>query len=284
MSDHRTPPTAATTPTAAANAPARRPGGSIGAVMDDARPRERWHSVSSTREYERCPRRYRYAYVDRLPQDRHVPPAWRIGTAVHAALEAAYRQRMSHPSEPLDAALPAALVALRTSWDELELGSEDGAYRRAGEHVERTLRHDVLGPHEVLGVELPLRDDASAGPRIVGMVDLALRLGPTTVQIVDHKVTGWRRRPDELAQDLQLNLYGALARKLWPGTTAVIATLHYPTGPEQVSTRLTAQGMAAARARVVDVARTADSDATFTPTPGAHCDHCPWRSRCPAVT
>jgi putative RecB family exonuclease len=283
-------PAATSLPTSAvADAPGRPAAGSaddrdvdtqVDASADEPRPR--WLSVSSTREYERCPRRYRYAYVDRLPQDRHVPPGWRIGTAVHAALEAAYRHRMEHADAPTMAGLPAALVALRRSWDELELSHDDDRYPRAGRQVARTLAVDVLGRRPVLGVEMPLRDESDADRRIVGMVDLALRLGPTTVQIVDHKVTAWRARPQTLAADLQLNLYGTLAKAVWPETTTVIATHHYPTGPEAVSVRLSDDAMAAARSRVLDVGRTAAADDVYEPRPASHCDHCPWRVRCPA--
>lgn len=51
--------------------------------------RPRVFSVSSTHEYERCPRRYRYGYVDRIPVDRALAPEhWRFGTVVHRGLEA----------------------------------------------------------------------------------------------------------------------------------------------------------------------------------------------------
>jgi putative RecB family exonuclease len=251
-------------------------------VSEAARPLPRWHSVSSTREYERCPRRYCYAYVERLPQDRPVPIPWRVGSAVHAALEAAYQAKRRHADRPLIAGLPEALVALRQSWDTLELPHDDGRYREAGRQVERTLREDVLEVGEVVGVELPLRTSPPTGHRIAGFLDLLLRRDATTLEIVDHKVTARRASSSEIAADLQLNLYGALVRETWPATTTVRATLHYPTGPDLVSATLTDEGMAAARARVERTASLAAADTEFVPRPAAHCDHCPWRQRCPA--
>ena len=245
-------------------------------------PRMRWHSVSSTREYEGCPRRYRYAYVDRLPQDRDVPIPWRIGSAVHAALEAAYRSKQEVPDRPLVGGLPTALVALRSSWDRLDLPYDDGRYREAGRQVERTLREDVLEVDEIVGVELPLRTSLATGLRIAGFLDLLLRRDATTLEIVDHKVTARRTSSSEVAADLQLNLYGSLVRATWPDTTTLRATLHYPTGPDLVSSMLTDEGMAAARAQVERTALQASTDTTFVPRPAAHCDHCPWRPRCPA--
>ena len=248
---------------------------------ETARPPVRWHSVSSTREYERCPRRYRYAYVDRLPQDHHVPIPWRVGSAVHAALEAAYRAKQQHPERPLVAGLPEALVGLRHSWDSLELPHHDGRYREAGRQVEQTIREDVLQVSEVIGVELPLRTSLAPGHRIAGFLDLLLRRDHTTLEVVDHKVTPRRASTPDIAADLQLNLYGALVRASWPEATTIRATFHYPTGPDRVSATLTDEGMEAARARVERTAFQAEADTTFAPRPASHCDHCPWRPRCP---
>jgi len=246
------------------------------------RPPVRWHSVSSTHEYERCPRRYRYAYVDRLPQDRHVPIAWRVGSAVHAALEAAYRKKQDDPQQPLMSGLPGALSALRHPWDELELPSGDDRYQQAGRQVERTIREDVLDVGEVIGVELPLRTSPGAGHRIAGFLDLLLRRDATTLEIVDHKVTSRRASSADIATDFQLNLYADLVRASWPEVTTIRATLHYPTGPDQVSTTLTDEGMMAARSRVERTAMEAEADTSFVPRPTAHCSDCPWRPRCPA--
>ena len=245
------------------------------------RPPVRWHSVSSTREYELCPRRYRYAYVERLPQDRHVPIPWRIGSAVHAALEAAYRVKQGDATTPLKAAIPPALAALHRSWETLELPQDD-RYRRAARQVVRTLREDVLQVCEVVGVELALRDDLAPGNRVAGFLDLLLRRDGSTMEIVDHKVTSWRASATDVAADFQLNLYGALVRTRWPAVETVRATLHYPTGPDRVTATLFDEGMEAAHDRVERVAERASADTSFIPLPGAHCNHCPWRPRCPA--
>lgn len=241
----------------------------------------RWHSVSSTREYERCPRRYRYAYVERLPQDRHVPIPWRIGSAVHAALEAAYRIKQHDSTVPLETGVPQALTALRRSWETLELPLDE-RYGRAARQVVRSLREDVLQVGEIVGVELALRDELSCGHRVAGFLDLLLRRDGSTMEIVDHKVTGRRASSVDVASDFQLNLYGALVKVQWPTTQTVRATLHYPTGPDRVTATLFDEGMAAAHGRVERTAEQATSDTSFVPTPGEHCNHCPWRPRCPA--
>ncbi len=93
----------------------------------------RTFSVSSTYEYERCPRRYRYGYVDRIPAERAAAPEhWRFGTVVHAGLEAGYRhhQAVGYTSN-LRHTIPTALDAVGGSWAEEAMPDDPDALARA---------------------------------------------------------------------------------------------------------------------------------------------------------
>jgi RecB family exonuclease len=258
-------------------------------------PKVRWHSVSSTREYEGCPRRYRFGYVDRLPKDRPVPPSWRFGTVVHAALEAAWKAAMEAPGDtPVLAHLPVALVALEAAL--VKEGLDTDADRARGvDVVTRALEIDVVRDQALdpdtdlpaarpVGVEEALRGRIDQQHRIIGFVDLVLERPDGTIELVDHNVTSRRSTPDELRDDFQLNLYGQLARARFPNATGIVATHHYPTGPDAVSVRLDAHAMARAEARVRDAARAIASDTEFLPVTSERCGHCPWQPSCPEGT
>jgi RecB family exonuclease len=248
-----------------------------------ARSRTRWHSVSSTREYEGCPRRYRFGYVDKRPKDRPVPPTWRFGSVVHEALEAAFRGAMETPgSSPADHR-DAATSALEAALARYGLDTDEDR-TRAATIVESALEADVLGVAErgaPLGVEVALRDRIDDTERIIGFVDLVLSHPDGAVELVDHKVTARRADPAELRDDFQLNLYGWLARRRWPQAQRIIATLHYPTGPDRVSVELDEDGMRRADARLRRAAGAIADDTTFEPTPSERCLHCPWQPSCP---
>jgi len=253
----------------------------------------RWHSVSSTREYEGCPRRYRFGYVEKRPKDRPVPPSWRFGTVVHAALEAAWKAAMTSEADvPVHAHLDVALAALDASL--VAEGLEDER-ERAVDVVTRALEVDVvrdgaLDPDADLplarpvGVEEALRGRIDQEHRIIGFVDLMLERPDGVIELVDHKVTSRRATPDELHDDFQLNLYGQLARARFPDATGIVATHHYPTGPDAVSVRLDEDGMARAELRVRDAARAIAADTEFVAVPGENCRHCPWQPSCDAGT
>ena len=249
----------------------------------------RWHSVSSTREYEGCPRRYRFGYIEKRPKDRPVPPTWRFGTVVHAALEAAWRAAMDAPADvPVHAHRDVALAALEASLAEEGLEDERD---RAIDVVTRALEVDVVRDGAVdpdadlplprpVGVEEALRGRIDDTNRIIGFVDLVLERPDGVIELVDHKVTSRRATPGELHDDFQLNLYGRLARARFRGATGIVATHHYPTGPDAVSVRLDEDEMARAEQRVRDAARAIAADTEFLPMTSERCRHCPWQPSC----
>lgn len=239
------------------------------------------HSVSSTREYERCPARYRFGYLDRTEPTRHAPPNWRFGSIVHLGLEAGYRHRWIHGStgSMLDC-LPTAVRAVERAWDELDMPDGDGVHRA----VCVTTGHLVserIGGSSIVGVEELLTADGDDQVRIAGYADLILRDGDR-LEIRDHKVTSYERTPEELAGDFQLNLYGWMAARRWPSATGIVASHSYPLSGRVVRARLDGERMARAHGRVQRAAAAIASDEVFAPRPGEHCRSCRWLELCPA--
>jgi putative RecB family exonuclease len=256
-------------------------GTGVSLVDTGRRPARRWHSVSSTREYEGCPRRYRFCYLDKRPRDRPAPVSWRFGSAVHAGLEAAYRRLLDDANGGVVEQLAAATTAIEDSWRELGLDGDEEGRSRAAWFVGRALARDVLSVEKILGVEVALRDRICEDERIIGFADLVLARDGEVVEIVDHKVTRFRSSPQQLREDFQLNLYGRLARQRWPWARTVRVTHHYPTGPAAVTATLDDDTMAAALDRVHRTAAVIRDDTQFLPTPGPRCGHCPWQPSCP---
>jgi CRISPR/Cas system-associated exonuclease Cas4 (RecB family) len=246
----------------------------------------RWHSVSSTHEYETCPRRYRFAYVDHTPADRGLAPeAWRFGTVVHRGLEAGYRWHQEHgDSADMTRAIPVALEAVRVAWMTERMPEDPAERLRADQVVHRSLATTRLDPAEILGIEIFLHAETPEGFQVTGALDLVLHTGPERLEIRDHKVTRALLRPEELAGDFQLNVYGWLARATWPWAEHVTIAHHYPLGGEIVRAELDDAQVELALTRLRDIAARAEADATFAPKPGQHCTSCAWAPLCPSTS
>jgi RecB family exonuclease len=218
--------------------------------------------------------------VERLHEDRPVPASWRHGSAVHSALEAAYRAHADGPS--LASTEPIAIDALRAAWISEDLPDDPEWRVRSEQLVRSVLANDRLDAHQILGIEHGFRAEMDNGLRFTGFADLILRRDANTVEIVDHKITRYARDEDALQVDPQLNLYGWFARREWPWAARVLATHHYPVLDQTVTVELTDSSMADAVTRLSELAQLAEADTSFAPHPGPECSNCPWISRCPA--
>ena len=245
------------------------------------KPRPLHHSVSSCSEYERCPRRFQYGYVQRLPQDRHVPEAWRVGTVVHRALEVAYQEVAA--GTPLPDTRADALAALVEAWHKEELPEDEARLADVESLVTDAIAGDPIGVGEILGVEQYFRATMGDGLRFGGFADLVLRRADATVEIVDHKVTRYARTAEQLREDRQLNLYGQFALLRYPWAKRVVVTHHYPPLRTTVSAELDPATMRATVDGLVAIATRAQADTEYRPSPGEHCDNCPWADRCEAA-
>ena len=241
--------------------------------------------MSSTYEYERCPRRYRYGYVDRIPADRALAPEhWRFGTVVHAGLEAGYRHHQAVGRTPnLRHAIPAARAAVRESWHAEAMPDDPAALARAERVVARSLATTRLAPDDILGVERWFRGETPDGIRVAGVSDLVVRGDADTVEIRDHKVTRFVRSPERLRGDLQLGVYGWLVRQTWPWATHLSVAHHYPLTGALVRVDLDDEWVDTAMHRLTGVSTEALADTRFAPTPGEHCATCPYAARCDAA-
>ncbi len=243
--------------------------------------RVRWHSVSSCREYDLCPRRYRFAYVERLRPDRPAPEGWRYGTVVHRALEAAYRGRAAGASS--SEVEIAAVAALHAAWRVEELPDDDGWLERAERLVRDSVASDLVHADAILGVEHRFGAEFDDVTAFAGRADLVLRRDDVTIEIVDHKVTRNVLDAETLLRDPQLNLYGWLARREWPWVRRVVGTHHYPPAGVTVSVELTDASMERAVRDLFATTHRAVTDREYVPSPGEHCIHCPWADRCDAA-
>lgn len=243
----------------------------------------RYHSVSSTRTYEECPQRYEYKYVRRMEHRGEVPMAWRYGTVVHAGLEAALRAFQAEGGALADH-FGVANEAVARAWVEEQMPPRGGDRDRAMELVQEALARmeGQFGKDDVLGVEHKFLDSLPDGSRVVGFADLALRLGPTSLEVKDHKVTSNVRTPEELAADYQLNIYATLARQQWPWAESLYVSHHYPTLGKEVRVLVDEDLRLDAVSRFEAVVEMIEMDRDYEPRTGEWCMDCPFQDICPA--
>lgn len=259
-------------------------------------------SYSSYHTYSECPLRWKFLYVDHLPETPH--GYFTFGRVVHSVLEdlvrpllvpGARRTAVGEAQRTLDdwhaTGRPASTVLPMTS-EEL-LASYDRAWLSEGyTSPEEEARYRALGRDLLLRYyqrfvkELPrpvaVEEHLEArwdGIPIHGYIDRIDRTDEGGLEIVDYKTSRELSGDDARASE-QLSIYQVLVESNYTEPVEGLTLYHLRSlTPHRVPPR-PREALAVLHDRlgsVVDGIRTE----AFEPTPGRHCGRCDFQSRCP---
>ena len=180
-------------------------------------------SYSAVRTFQSCPLKYRFRYVDGLPE-ACTSSSLVFGSAIHAAIEAYFQARLvDDPLPDLDV----LMASYRQYWQAnqtvpIQFGATDSpesCEQLAQRMLARFLASDLAQPEgRIIGIEEELRGELVPGvPDLLGRVDLILETDDHVV-IQDFKTARSAWSPDQAEESAeQLLLYGDLVQRLVPG-------------------------------------------------------------------
>ena len=232
-----------------------------------------------------CPRRYRFAYVDRPSPPKGAPWAHNsVGAAVHVAL-AAWWQLAPGERTPESAAR-----LVRERWQPLGFRDDGQAAdwrERAADMVARYVE-DLDPTDEPVGVErtVALKTDRLA---VSGRIDRLDRRGEDLV-VVDYKTGRHVLSTDDARGSLALALYALAAARTMRRECRRVELHHLPSG-EVIAWEHSASSLARHLERATEISMevvAAESvaaqdglDAAYPPTPGPLCRWCDYLAHCP---
>ncbi len=235
-------------------------------------------SFSRVDTYQTCPLKFRFGYVDKLPQEPAPQLSW--GSSIHAALEAWWDQKL--PSAP---PVEVLLKGLYDGWDDTGF---------AGMPREEKLEwyahaQDVLRRHHAryagsyvpaVATEEWFTVDLGDDIEVVGSIDHVARTPGGGIGIVDWKTNRKAKPAKYVAGSLQLAIYAMAARELWGHDPEWVA-LDFVVPGVRVTVPRGDIDVDGAVATIRDVAARIRGEA-FEPTPSRLCDWCDYRALCPA--
>jgi DNA helicase-2/ATP-dependent DNA helicase PcrA len=235
-------------------------------------------SFSRVDTYRTCPLKFRFGYVDKLPQEPSPHLSW--GSSIHAALETWWDQKL--PAAP---PVEVLLQGLYDGWDDSGFeGMERDEKLRWYAHAQDVLRrhHDRHSISYVPAVAteewftLELDDDIE----VVGSIDHVARTAAAGIGIVDWKTNRKAKPARYVTGSLQLAIYALAARELW-GVDPEWVALDFVVPGVRVTVPREDIDTDAALATIREVADLIRAE-TFTATPNRLCDWCDYRAVCPA--
>jgi putative RecB family exonuclease len=255
-------------------------------------PKRDYLSYSAVRTFQGCPLKYRFRYIDGLPEDC-VSSSLVFGSAIHAAVEFFFSQQLAGEELP---DLDVLLNVYQQSWrdraeQDVRFGkteTADSLHQLADRMLTAFLASDLTKQEgQVIGVEEELRGELSSElPDLLGRVDLLLETDDAVV-VQDFKTSrsAWNECQAE-DQSEQLLLYADLVRRLIPGKQlrlqfAVITKAKAP--KVQLLEANFDESKLERTKRVFENVWSAIQSGNFYPSPSPmQCPGCGYRSQCAA--
>jgi putative RecB family exonuclease len=246
-----------------------------------------WSAISTLRT---CPLKYKFRYVDGLPEES-VSSALVFGTGIHTAVEQHYQSILSGDPRP---DVERLMFAYRSAWlphdpDAIQFGSTEtwaSLDALAGKMLTAFLSSPAASVQgRVLGVEEEIRGVLVEGvPDLYGRVDL-LTEDTDTLTITDIKTSRSRWSQDQVEDSgEQLLLYSHLASEISPGKKITTRFLVLTKTKEPVIEEHTREvNPAAVKRTLAGVERVwrAIESGVFYPAPSTmSCSSCGYRAAC----
>ena len=235
-------------------------------------------SFSRIDSYQNCPRKFRYAYIDRLPTKPG--PHLSFGTSIHGALEAFYDRKL--PACPREQEL---LDALYERWDSTGFAAmsrdEQLAFYRHAQDVLRRFHRRAAPTYRLPAdteawFELPIGFEAV----VVGSIDRVDVDDDGGLHVIDYKTNRKVSNRARVARSLQLSIYALACRHLYGRLPATVC-LDFVVPGVEVRVGLDELDLEGARQAILDTAAAIRAE-HFDPTPNPLCDWCDFRAICPA--
>lgn len=185
--------------------------------------------LSATRinTFLQCVQRYWFQYVDHLPKVS--PPAFKLGIAVHEALELAGeiwlkkgKFTKTDKKKILDRYVE---ISIKEGIDDVSIHKE--GLELVTKRINKFDLGKILSLERSFGfndedsIEIATRD----GIKLIGAIDKAIEIDEDTLLIVDYKTSRTMPTVDQLRTDVQLSIYDLAASIIWPEYKRIILSL-----------------------------------------------------------
>jgi putative RecB family exonuclease len=250
------------------------------------------YSHSCLDSYRVCPRKFRFAYIDKAPVERRVAAETYVGSAIHRVLRRLYTLGADGILMPLDDAVAAYLA----EWDKLPLEQVtiSSEYYTVDDYVR--VGRDMLTRHyehyqpfdqgTLLGAELYLAFQLPQTPfKFRSFIDRLWKRDDGVVEICDYKTGQAIVQPGDPRFIYQMGLYQIAVQANFPHYERIELAQYFLRADEVVKHALSNDQLDVLteqlRLDTVDTIEATRRD-DFPAREGTHCTWCDYKKICPA--
>jgi len=238
-------------------------------------------SASSIKMYLRCPRQYRYAYIDEIPAVLTGPLVF--GRVIHEVLHNLEVERMQHPGNVTPECVENEFQRL---WQQALV--QDRPWFKDGETT--LAAYEKLAPQILSGYLARLQDRpppfvmeypfelAWGEHQLSGVIDRIEEVDGALI-VVDFKTGQRKPSPHELGEDLQLTIYALAAQVVFE--LPVLQLVYYHLRDHTaLATERGEEDFYQLQTDVLPRVTTAIAEGQFPKRPGYWCRFCDYRELC----
>lgn len=248
------------------------------------------YSHSRLEAYENCPRRYKFAYIDKLRTGQRSIEAF-MGSACHLALEKLYEWVANKKDASFERVLGVYEEYWKTEFDDTvfvvrpDMTAED--YRAIGRDCVRRY-YDANVPFDAdrtVANELKISFPVYPGGQkceVVGFIDRLSILPDGTFRIHDYKTSSRLPTQDEVDRMRQLAVYQIGVLKNWPDAKDVELVWHYLRFGKAMRSHRSADQLESLKTGLENIIERIQNDKDFETKKTNLCDWCEFKPICPA--
>lgn len=245
------------------------------------------YSPSSLSAFERCPRQYRYTYVEKLPREETIEAF--MGSRVHEALRKLYQDLMLSRFDSLEEILGYYHESWERRWtDDIRIVKDytPENYRHTGAKGIANYYHSYRPFNQSRTLALERKVRIKLGDYLLqGYVDRLAESREGCYEIHDYKTSQSLPARDHLVKDRQLALYQLGVEEAWGSGDKTELIWHYLVQDKEIRITLSPEELDTVKARTIALIQSLEraiEDDNFPAREGELCPWCSYRGICPS--
>ncbi|MCP4705479.1 MAG: PD-(D/E)XK nuclease family protein, partial [candidate division Zixibacteria bacterium] len=251
------------------------------------------YSYSKIGQFQNCPRRYKFNYIEKATVEKPVSVEMFLGSAVHRSLEKLYKFKVNGRIQPVEE----MLADYHKDWE----GPDRDRIKVTREHMgiddfinvgKKALEkyHKMYEPFdegEIIGLEKKVNFPLDSANRFMmrAQLDKLIQRADGVVEIIDYKTQSRLPTQQDLDNNLQMALYQHAVNFLWPQFDKIELKQIYLRQGIAMSTVMDQDKLDMLKQdsinSILEIEQAARDD-DFPVRESALCDYCPYFELCPA--
>jgi putative RecB family exonuclease len=246
------------------------------------------HSYSSLSTFEKCPRLYKFIYIDKIPREEGETIEAFMGSRVHETLRKLYQDLTFSKLNTLDEVLEFYQDSWKDKWSDdvriVKKYTAENYYKTGAKCIADYYNsYKPFNQSTTLGLERMIEIELE-DYRLRGFIDRLAQGGSGDYEIHDYKTSHHLPTHRSLLENRQLALYQIGVENTWKQVKKIDLVWHYLIHDKEVRVRLRPEEIARVKAETVSLIErlvVAVDEDDFPAVEGKLCPWCSYQPLCP---